>query len=76
MRYSLAGPAAIAVTLIGLTFGGAAAARDATVHEQASYPSCSCQFGYPGRTCVAAVACNSEGGRCSASCEQRSSQPQ
>jgi hypothetical protein len=75
MRYSIIGSAAIALTLIGLTFNSAVA-RNATVQEQASYPSCSCQFGYPGRECVAAAACNAEGGRCSASCEQRSSQPQ
>jgi hypothetical protein len=75
MRYSLMASVAIALTLTGLTFSPAAA-RNATVQEQASYPSCSCQFGYPGRECVVAAACNAEGGRCSASCEQRSSQPQ
>jgi hypothetical protein len=75
MRYSFMGSVAIALTVIGLTLSSAAA-RNATVQEQASYPSCSCQFGYPGRACVPAVTCTAEGGRCSASCEERSSQPQ
>jgi hypothetical protein len=70
MRLSFIGSVAIALTLIGLPLT-AAAARNASVQEQASYPSCSCEFGYPGRACVPAVACNSEGGRCSASCEPR-----
>jgi hypothetical protein len=70
MRFSLIGSAAIALTLIGLPLTSAAA-RNASVREQASYPSCSCEFGYPGRACVPAVACNSEGGRCSSSCEPR-----
>ena len=33
------------------------------------YDTCSCQYGYPGRACVAAVACTSSGGRCAAKCQ-------
>ena len=68
MRSPFSGSVTIALTLIGLTLTPAAA-RNATVKEQASYPACSCEFGYPGRACVPTVACNAEGGRCSASCE-------
>lgn len=32
------------------------------------YPTCSCQFGYPGRACMAEVACISTGGRCGEKC--------
>jgi hypothetical protein len=32
------------------------------------YPTCSCQFGYPGRACTAEVACTSSGGRCAEKC--------
>jgi hypothetical protein len=32
------------------------------------YPTCSRQFGYPGRACMAEVACISTGGRCAEKC--------
>ncbi len=32
------------------------------------YPTCSCQFGYPGGACMAEVACISTGGLCAEKC--------
>jgi hypothetical protein len=44
-----------------------AAAQNTAREAQNHYATCTCHFGY-GSACVAAVACASEGGRCSVSC--------
>jgi hypothetical protein len=44
---------------------GMAAAKDTKV--AASYPACSCHFGY-GNVCIAAASCDASGGRCTGTC--------
>ena len=44
---------------------GMAAAKDTKV--AASYPACSCHFGY-GNVCITAASCDASGGRCTSSC--------
>jgi hypothetical protein len=45
-----------------------AAAQNLRTKIRYQYASCACQFGYPGRACVAQAACVTEGGRCAGSC--------
>ena len=42
-----------------------AAAKDAKV--AASYPACSCHFGY-GNVCITTFSCDASGGRCTGTC--------
>ena len=44
-----------------------ASAQKAEVKERYHYTTCSCRFGYGG-SCVSALACTIEGGRCSGPC--------
>jgi hypothetical protein len=64
MRVSFMLPVVAALTVAALA-PSSATAEIGGMHQ---YSACSCQFGYPGRACVPAVACASEGGRCTKSC--------
>ena len=43
------------------------AAQKSSVKERSQYSMCNCQFGYGG-SCVSALACTVEGGRCTGKC--------
>ncbi len=66
MRLLFMGSTMIILALAGLA-SPAAAAQKTTAKERHSYSTCNCQFGYGG-SCVSALACTVEGGRCSGSC--------
>ena len=55
--------------VLGLTWpappGGAA--QKSSAKERSQYSMCNCQFGYGG-SCVSALACSVEGGRCAGTC--------
>jgi len=55
----------IILALTGLA-PGLAAAEEAKV-AAATYPTCSCHFGY-GNVCIAATSCDVNGGRCTGTC--------
>jgi len=69
MRHSLIGSVLIGLVLATATLSPAAAAN---VTPRAKYSACICRFGYGGDRCDAAVACYSEGGRCTQSCPAQS----
>jgi hypothetical protein len=56
--------ALVIVTVAAFT-PGIAAANDTKV--AASYPVCSCHFGY-GNVCLTAASCDASGGRCTGTC--------
>jgi hypothetical protein len=58
---------AIMLALVGLV-PSSATAEVGNMSSRYHYAACSCEFGYPGRACVPAVACNVEGGRCTGTC--------
>jgi hypothetical protein len=70
---NIAWPVTIVLSLIVLGSAGlapsSAVAQGVNGESRYHYATCSCHFGY-GSACVPAVACLSEGGRCSASCTQ------
>lgn len=63
---AILGLVALVLALSGPSFAAPHKAKMTRYYND--YPTCSCQFGYPGRACVPAVACLSEGGRCSEAC--------
>lgn len=66
MHFAFLGLMAIGFTLVGPALSSAAQRGD--VKSSYRYEACICHFGYPGNACVPAVACSSEGGRCTESC--------
>ena len=44
-----------------------AVAQKSSAKERHQYSTCNCQFGYGG-SCVSALACSVEGGRCAGTC--------
>jgi hypothetical protein len=67
MRLSFVCSVMTVIALAGLA-PSSASAEIGTMTGRHHYDACSCQFGYPGRTCVSALACGVEGGRCVGSC--------
>ena len=67
MRLSFTCSVMTVIALAGLA-PSSASAEIGTMTGRHHYDACSCQFGYPGRTCVSALACGIEGGRCVGSC--------
>ena len=57
--------ATIVLALICLAPPGGAAQK--STKERGQYAMCNCQFGYDG-SCVSALACSVEGGRCAGTC--------
>lgn len=66
MRLSFFGSVMIVLALGGLALSSAAA-QNANTNGRNHYSTCNCRFGYGG-SCVPAVSCIDEGGRCAGSC--------
>jgi hypothetical protein len=66
MRLSFIGLVAIVLTLVAPALSSAS--QSGNMKSSYRYDACICHFGYPGSSCVPAVACDSEGGRCEDSC--------
>jgi len=67
MRSSLMRSVAIGLISSGIALSSAAA-DPVKVQYTPRYSTCICQFGYGGGSCVPALACSIEGGRCAQPC--------
>jgi hypothetical protein len=74
MRLSLICSIMAVLSLVALA-PSSATAETGNMTGRYHYAACSCQFGYPGRACVPAVACGAEGGRCSGTCVPQPPEP-
>jgi hypothetical protein len=74
MRLSLICSIMAVLALVALA-PSSATAETGNMTGRYHYAACSCQFGYPGRACVPAVACGAEGGRCSGTCVPQPPEP-
>jgi hypothetical protein len=55
------------LTILAVTSFASGFALAANTKVAASYPTCSCHFGY-GNVCIAAASCDVNGGRCLETC--------